>query len=88
MDDHSPETLRHLNLSDRFFYLSKVIHHELTTSQHPDTHHLYKQWGLRVSAVGVASKYDRRPKQRINSCGYNKITTINRKAPAFLRGLL
>ena len=37
---------------------------------------------------GVASSYDRRPNQRIKSCGYNKITTINRKAPAFLQGLL
>jgi hypothetical protein len=37
---------------------------------------------------GVANRYDRRAKQRINSCGYNKITTINRKAPIFLRGLL
>ena len=37
---------------------------------------------------GVVSRCDRRPKQRLNSCGYNKITTTNRKAPAFLRGLL
>ena len=70
MDDHSPETLRHLNLSDRFFYLSKVIHQELTTSQHPNTHHLIEQWCLQVSAVGVASRYDRRPNQRIKSCYY------------------
>ena len=71
MDDHSPETLRHLNLSDRFFYLSKVIHHELTTSQVFNKHHLFKQRCLQVSAVGVASRYDSSPKQRLKSCGYN-----------------
>jgi hypothetical protein len=71
MDDHFPEILRHLNLSDRFFYLFKVIHHELTTSQQINTHHLFKQWCLQVSAVGVASRYDSSPKQRLKSCGYN-----------------
>ena len=38
--------------------------------------------------MGLVSRYDISPKQRLNSCGYNKITTINRKAPAFLQGLL
>jgi hypothetical protein len=48
-----------------------VIHHELTTSQQNNTHHLFKQWCLQVSAVGVASRYDSSPKQRLKSCGYN-----------------
>jgi hypothetical protein len=43
---------------------------------------------LGIGGGGVVSRCDRRPKQRLNSCGYNKITTTNRKAPAFLRGLL
>ena len=38
--------------------------------------------------MGVASKYDTSTNQRLNSCGYNKITTINLEAPVFLRGLL
>ena len=57
-------------------------------SQHPDTHHLYEQWCLWVSAVGVDSRYGRRPKQLFIRCYCNSIATINRKAPTFLRGLL
>ena len=38
--------------------------------------------------VGLVSSYDSRPKQRIKSCYCNSIATINRKAPAFLQGLL
>ena len=37
---------------------------------------------------GVVSRYDRRPKQLFIRCYWNSIGTINRKAPAFLQGLL
>ena len=37
--------------------------------------------------VGLVSRYDSSPKQRLKSCYCNSIATINRKAPAFLRGL-
>ncbi len=35
-----------------------------------------------------ASHYDKRPNHRIKSCYWNSIRTTNRKAPAFLQGLL
>ncbi len=35
-----------------------------------------------------ASRYDKRPNQRIKSCYWSNFGVTNRKAPAFLQGLL
>jgi len=38
--------------------------------------------------VGLVNRYDRRPKQRIKSCYRCNFAVTDRKAPAFLQGLL
>ena len=43
---------------------------------------------LPVSAVGVASRYDSSPKQLFIRCYWVNLGSTNRKAPAFLQGLL
>ena len=60
---------------------------QFTSVQHSDPHHLYKQWCLRLSAVGLASRYGSRPKQLFKSCYWVNLGSTKRKAPVFLRGL-
>ncbi len=60
---------------------------QFTSVQHSDPHHLYKQWCLPVSAVGLASRYGSRPKQLFKSCYWVNLGSTKRKAPVFLRGL-
>jgi hypothetical protein len=45
-------------------------------TQHPGTHHLYEQWCLPVSAVGVASRYVTSTTAARNSYLFGAIGTV------------